>query len=1002
MADPREQAQLLELIQDPTLSENARLEALQMLEPALREVSPQARVEALKALQPPPPPAPEPSFTQQMGKAFFDPIGTVGEVAHDAGEVLSLPGKYAVKGLQAMGVNTETPRPPLFSVPLTIPPVDVHPLGEQVEELTSLAMPWAGLKGATSLARTGAEKLFGREKAIPPINPLFNVPPEATVPQIDPILKEAFEGGGLSNRPIIPAGPKKPTDISITEITTDPWDTFNRIGKEAPIIDMSSRDLHKAATNPIDEVMNDGLRGAVLGINGPVSLPKAQAVDKAIKDTNKLTPPAKDLDEAMAVPGAANPKKLEVLPGALTRFFTPALDVIKSTGPKGEALSDILWSYLDTVERETSHRVVNVDAEFSRILGAKTAIEQKVARRFNPFKDYEMEQLYNNFTTEDKKQLVDYLYTHGTMQPTGEKADMIRELGKVFYEKGTKETSELVGKAGFTVPDPMMPGGRLPYGSPDMFYPHKPIRDKIVALKDLRLKQLYEAAKAQGKFNGSLDDYRKRIEAFAMLRNGQVDAGMFGWVGKARGFDAAELGRPSEVLEALGYDTDPVRVLFAFNSNGLRSGYGKMIEGTANLLADDIRADIRKSTLNKNKGEYVTKLLERTLGKPPLEQIDLQVNDFLHDIRHFNDVTLLQMAALPQFNQLTYIVGRGGFQNTLEAAIRAAKGEMTGLPERSGAMFTSLLNEFTPPSRIMGRLATGTLRGSGFTMADAELRQFGGVVGGHIAEKMSKVLIAHPQNPKALNFFRELKVDPQEIIKTGQLTPEMREVASQNFANMTSGRTDVRTLPLWLTKQEPYAQLFYQYKKFLFNNVAELRRQVFDAEVPTATRVGRGARILATAGALGELSRELQLAVSHLDNPFDIEGEKRVAPPLRVLYKESPAAAYTIDRILYGMGSVFGLIAFAAMETAAESLYESVFGPTPGLVADVVTGVNKGIKGSLAGQDKAWKPLTRDMSRRIPAIGPFGPPLVDEAFRVPFEGSPIKPFSPIRPMEPEE
>ena len=1012
MADPTKD-ELLKLLASPELSNEAKFEVLDQLAPELSTLSPQAKDKLLhswqieETIKPPlgvEKPRPVPVTPFHPGQILDTVVGGGATLAQGAQELLTAPGELAVAGLNKLGVDTETPRPPLFSVPqpatkdYLIPPM--APLSEQVPGLVDLTMPFAGMKAASGLVGRGVEKLFGRD--LPRIPPIYDIPPgdpsftrtPAQGAMQEQIMGERVPTPTYGPSPIVPPAEGWPTSVDAGHPYEDllalskQYNPLEPPGKRGPVHDAAAA---KALGLPQDEA--PGLMGNVPS----VSYEEAKVVETAITDASKLKSPVKDVEPAGVEVGKDG--SIEVMPGRLTRAFSPGLDVIGKTGPRGQILKDKLWAFMDKVERDASHLIMNTDQSFARILGRRSWLGQKQARSFMPWKDYSMEHTYN-IEKDDVMQLVDHLYTGGTAELTGPNAGKLKELADAFFEN-TRTVSSHPGIREFTIPDPYSEGGKRAYGSPDMFFPHKPIDpEKILELKDLRVKQLWEVAQKRHGYQGTLLEYKAQLNKFAQRREEEITAGRHGWVGKRRGFNAAELGRPSEILEVLGYDTDPLRVLFAFDTSGLRSGEGKLIEGTVNNLVTEIKERIKVSSKNRNEGQWVEQLTRRVLGNEPMEIVDREARNILTNIRHWNDVTLLQMAALPQFNQMTYIVGRAGLADTMGAALRTLRThELQGMPERSGAMFTNMMNELTVPATTSGRMGTAAMRGSLFTAADNEMRQFGAVVGGHHAEKIAKLLVAHPQDQRLRGILTELRVDPEDVIRQGGLTRANREIAAQNFANMTSGRTDVRTLPLWLTSENPVAQMLYQYKKFLFNNLSDLKRQVLDAPVPYTTKAARATRILGTAGVMGEISRELQIAVSNFDNPLDVPGEKRIAAPLRTLYKESPAAAYLVDRTLAGMGSVMGLLIYSAIETKANALYETILGPTPGLGIDLLVDTNQAVQGTL--QDKATptKPLAKAVARRVPIVGPLTPSFVDNAYREPFKGvrtiKGLEPYSPL-------
>lgn len=710
-------------------------------------------------------------------------------------------------------------------------------------------------------------------------------------------------------------------------------------------------------------------------------------------------PPSHDNTSRFRV-GKGPDDPLEVEPGWWMKAFGSALDAVAETGVRGRELSNLLLTYMNKYERLASNGLMNLDADLRAIWGRRTGFEMKKYRKFNPYQSFHLDDIFK-LTKEDKDQLVDYLYSGGTLEPKGINAAKIVETAKAFKKFGA-----LVGEHEAL---PLLKGimtslgDYKPFGKHGLFMPQQPLGRAIrLMLQDRHSHDLFNRAKSHG-YTGTFDDYkaqlRRILKAHEGIREetafGEIESVRFAGLENARLFNAMDFGRPSEVLRRFGYNDDPLQAYWNYVVGGLRRLEGKLIEDDVSQLVNEIQAEIRTSSGGKHSGDFIRSVAARALGQG-VDDEKATLSKLASYLIQANDATLLQFASVPQFNQMAYAVGRETSLGTLEDIVRAWRQRAPGLQERSGALFTWFMNEFNNPSTKVGQWASGQLRAQGFSKADTWGRFWSALVGARHGQKMAHALRQAPTNERLVRIMeRGFGFSPEEvkrIAQVGRLDQDQELRAAQKFVNDTMGRTDIRTLPYWLTDKDPLIRLFGQYKKFLGSNAGELIRQ-WKLYGPWTAGKTAGSAI-----GLGEVTRDIQYSLTHFElppTPGSPRGEERLLGPTKLLHKYSPLAARAIDDLAYGLGTVFAYTLYAALEPQRERVMEAII-PALGW-AEPIADFGRGLEGTLEYKRLPWKPLARDIARRMPFIGPLGPSYVEYQYPTPHPLE-IKPLQPLTPF----
>lgn len=692
------------------------------------------------------------------------------------------------------------------------------------------------------------------------------------------------------------------------------------------------------------------------------------------------------------LPGSAG-QPIEMKPNLHTRLFGDSLLALSKTGPVGERMSSLLHHAYDNAEQGTSLLFKDhVDAILNRVAGRKAF----PSLHRSPFKDWSVEDLYH-ISTDEKRALVNYMYTGGEpkwlAQLSKDSQDKVKEIAWGLFREVEGPVSEQAHLAGLKMIDHK--GQVVEMGQPSMYFPNLPVTaGRRAKLDDITVKRLLRAAQAKnpGRWGDAgepltetqLIEYKEALSSYHRLAP-SVRANKFRTFELTREFDASMGGTESayDNLLRMGYETDPLRAMFRVSSKGLlRTELAKIepeiTRGLAQLRLDFGEAPLqgleRLTALSDptDRASWATKVVNYAMGQTREEEYDRFLQKFVRGLRSFNDATLLQMASLMNYNQISYGIARGGVANTIRA-ILATRGGMVdprSLAERSGPLYTALLQELSEPTAGWSKAAMGSLRMSGFSGTDRWVRYFNAHIGDAYLKDITHQLLKSPANQVVRRQFLELNVNPDDVLKAGGLTDELEMRGVQTFANYTSGRTGPRGLPAFAQNDHELAQLLLQYRKFLLTNTAEVARGVVNA--PSASHaMQRATRLGGAAILFGETTRDIQDLLINQSNPFESVGG-RTAKPIKHLLGPGLAGRLA-DDLVSGLATVYGALVLTTVMGRRDSTLSQLAGVTAGGIADVLSAAHHVATGQ---PERALEVA----GRRIP-VAPLVGPLVGSALR---------------------
>lgn len=644
-----------------------------------------------------------------------------------------------------------------------------------------------------------------------------------------------------------------------------------------------------------------------------------------------------------------------VFPGLSNRVIQSDLDAMKKAGPVGEGMSSLLELAYTNRATGTARDMANAEVRLEQVLGKRSfgsrmiqGTKQLLAGE-NTFING-MSRTYN-LSEAEQESLFNYMYTKRAMTPLN---DRVRQAGEILFENGLYPASSDPGVRTLTVKNPFTDKD-IPLGEPGMFHPQQPINPITVkAISNKQWELLYERRGGE-KLGIGLEDYKKLIVKLTQ-HDPEVSAFKMKGLENMRLLDLEALGgSPYQWAKKLGYETDPFRATFRFNSLARLRGQFAQIEEPINNLLKSIPGDQAEASA------WLRKSVDRALLKDGAYDLLENQTRFTRAMSRLTDITMLQTGALGNFSQIIYPIARGGLSATAKGIGSMFNATDHELIKQSGALFPSMLHELTVPSGALARWDSAVFRMYGLSKVDRFTRYFAGHIGHKYIEGVEQALLKNPTSRTHQLMIEELGGDSKALLEAGKLDDATRLKMIQRFANHTAGVTDVRGIPLYATNENPWFRLVNKYKTFAQANTAEVDRLIRNAPTGTAA-VKRFVTLLAGAEVMGAgintIRQGLQDAILGPEkNPTKTQ------------------AQWLIENAILGLGTVPGLLAVQFMNTPERMVTGLTAGPAGGLagglIEDLSATVEKGV---------GWRTFDT-LSKRAPVVGPVLGPAVQREVR---------------------
>ncbi len=673
-----------------------------------------------------------------------------------------------------------------------------------------------------------------------------------------------------------------------------------------------------------------------------------------------------------------------VFPGWPSRVTQSIIDTLHQVGPEGVNIGTSIHNVLSNRAVLTSNDVINTTNQLKQVAGVR-GLPSKVIEGFRELSHGENAFIwgthrYFKLSEAEVEQVWNYMYTGGKQVPQSTKA---RTFGDQLYQGMLLKPSQAAHEVDLQLYNPLT-GKHQPFGAPSMFMPQIPTKPiAISGVSDTHLELLYNK---QGGLEGTGKSFplwksqlSRILSQGGELREAKAaEAGMtesairYDMASKKyKGLEVTRLldlealgGSPYQWAKKLGYETDPFRAAFRYNSSAyLRTEWARalpQIEKDMAGIAERGGTDLT---------EWAAKAIERSQGiHTGLTETRL-LRQLVKGVRDYNNVSMLQLGGLGSTPQLGYALGRAPLTRSMLGAVDFVVGRNRDLVEKSGAVFPTVMNLITQPEGPLATVSTGALRLYGISALDKWSRYFGGHVGVQYADFLEKALLKYPQKERLHDLVKEMGGDVKTILKAGHIPQDMKLAMIQRYANYVAGVPDARGLPLIATNETAYWRLANQYRSFMFSNQAELVR--LWKQAPTwHDAINRVTKVLlgtgATAATTGAVSEFIRNAFTE-----ESDGSPFVNKRLKKIVGDE-GAAFAIQTLTYGLGALFGSLALTSLDSGWKLAAQITGGPTAGLIAgtaeDVVDSIIYG---------PSWKSV-RTQARRVPFVGPLLAPIVQD------------------------
>ena len=637
-----------------------------------------------------------------------------------------------------------------------------------------------------------------------------------------------------------------------------------------------------------------------------------------------------------------------VFPSLYARMGGSVIDAIKSAGDVGKYMGTLLDNAYTNRAIGNSSDMLPAVSKLDQLFGKSTFAErskigvQQLAAGENPFIQGMRREW--KVSPELEEQIFNYMYTGRRMTPKDPRA---AQAGDILFEHGLFPASNHPGVRTLEVTNPFT-GKKTPVGNPDMFMPQQPVHEITAnAISDTHWNILYERAGGE-KLGVPMSKFKSTIIALSR-HDPEVTAAKMRGIENMRLLDLEALGgSPYQWAKKLGYETDPFRSTYRYNSLARLRGELKAIEPTVNELM--IKGQVKP-------GDFLDLAVKRAMMNPGAHDVRTDTANMLRGVSHVMDVSMLQLGGLANLAQSSYIAARGGGRATFKGLFDMVTGVDRDIVQRSGALFPSVLNELTNPTGPMATWSSGAFRLYGLALVDRGTRNFAGHVGNRFVSQITDNLLKNPTSQRLQGLIRELGGDPKVVLEKGAVPDEMRLSMIQRFANHTAGVTDVRGVPLWASSENPYARLVHKYRTFAAANTAEVRRLITGApDVYTAAK--RVATLVAGAYVVGGGINEMREGLRN----YLMGDEAKPTKKGLMLHAE---------RLIQGLGTIEGMFTVQALHDPKQAMISALGGPAAGVGTSLMQDLYR-----TAQDGVGWRSI-RTISKRLPVAGPVVGPMVE-------------------------
>lgn len=872
---------------------------------------------------------------------------------------------YELKVLSAEemvgGTPVEVPRP---TTPMPSPeaiPVPAQPQGYKVQPTGRFVLPTGAAPDITDLAQahqarilgdTKTEAFFDASEGAPLQRTEFHEPRPAPTPRaVDLISGKADLDRGKEQYTGVFEKPRALRTAEELLQERQYMESKPLHGRK----DQAIREAQAYIPYGSSETANEGAAlGAVRGLRkaGAKERRLQEARQQDIEDfaieyvKERIDQKPSTLSEPISLPSGPLPRTFDHLsadsmfPSVRQRIVGDVLTVIGKFSPAWQGASESILKSYEIAAKDASKSIELYKNHVADLFGTRNWFQRK-GIGFKELSDGENVAIASaqrafNLTPQVEEAAFNYLYTNGEMLPPAAIRDQAIKYAELTFQDMLQPTSSHPGVRQMKIRDPFT-GELFDPGQPSMFVAHQPIKETSrTALKQHQWELLYNRMGGAEKTSLSLEDFIKRVVGFSK-RDPEVGVEIFNMpnLQQKRIVDLSALGgSPYQWAKKLGYETDIFSMAVRYRASGT-------LRGELELLRPGLDALKAATTgLEPDAAKWLSDAVDFAMKVPHgADQVKQTMTRTLQAARRWADMTQLKMSLLTNATQFAYPIAKTmgtpvlGTKANLKGVLDYVFGQDQNLIKQSGALFPSVLNEFSHPTGPLAVWHANIMRAYGMPLIDRNTRLFAGHIGNRYITELERYFLANPTSQTHAKLLNELggPAAAKTILTDGRVNDELRLEMIQRFANQTSGILDARGLPWYATSENPYAKAVLQYKPFLIANSAELHRMIGNA--PTrAVAANRFATLVTAGGAAGLGAYEAKQLFYSI-----VQGDAYEKPTKDDLY--------AVEAALAGMSGAYSAATLDALNDATRNriaLSMPILSYPSGLAKDLMDSVKYG------------------------------------------------------------
>ena len=360
-------------------------------------------------------------------------------------------------------------------------------------------------------------------------------------------------------------------------------------------------------------------------------------------------------------------------------------------------------------------------------------------------------------------------------------------------------------------------------------------------------------------------------------------------------------------------------------------------------LNNEVLNKFQKDTAGLAYSKEAVDIIKRTFGLEPKSVLEIMNERSASKFKTFESLTKLGTAAISNATQSVNTATSYGIGPTMRAIFQdfLHRPESANFAEDAGIAVESSLRDMASEEMGNAKGFLSKLMAPGFKEVEAFNRRVAANAGKLFAIDEFNKLINNPADKDALSALEKFGVDARDALQVGKLSEDDLINAARKAVDTTQFQVTPMDLPPAFTST--WGRVLTQFKSFGYKQAQFFLQEVLKPAL-TEGNFAPVTRYLTSAIAAGEVAADLK---------FAIRGKKRATDPM--------ARAWENIQQVGGLGIMSDALNAAAQY---QGLPAWIMGPTVGDAVDLTYEMINAAKGKPV-------PLLRDLTRKIPVVGPY-------------------------------